>query len=78
MMQGHTHLVWAVGISPDGTRASSGGPDETLRLWDTQQGACLAVLRASGPYDGMNISSVTGISQVQKTTLIRLGAVDMS
>jgi WD40 repeat protein len=78
MMHGHTHLVWAVDISPDGTRVSSGGQDETLRLWDTQQGTCLAVLSGSGPYVGMNISRVTGISQVQKATLIRLGAVDMS
>ncbi|MCC6458420.1 MAG: hypothetical protein IT328_25950, partial [Caldilineaceae bacterium] len=78
MMQGHTRLVWAVGISPDGTRAASGGPDETLRLWDIKTGTCLAVLSGSGPYAGMNISRVTGISQMQRRTLRRLGAVEMS
>jgi hypothetical protein len=57
---------------------ASGGLDETLRLWDAQSGECLAVLTTSGPYAGMNINKVTGISHTEKTTLLRLGAVEQS
>lgn len=37
---------------------------------------CIAILRAQGPYAGMNITGVTGISEAQKATLRALGAVD--
>jgi WD40 repeat protein len=36
---------------------------------------CVAILRAQGPYAGMNITGVTGISEAQKATLKALGAV---
>lgn len=37
---------------------------------------CIAILRAEGPYAGMNITDVTGINEAQKATLKALGAVD--
>ena len=60
------------------------GHDETIKLWevsaDRQQRqvrrVCLATLRAPGPYAGMNITGVTGISEAQKAALMALGAVE--
>jgi WD40 repeat protein len=49
--------------------------DGTIRLWDVATGACLHTLCALGPYDGMNIAGVTGISDAQKAALKALGAV---
>lgn len=42
-LKGHTGPVWAVAISPDGSRALSGSKDMTLRLWDLRQGKQLHV-----------------------------------
>src|SRR5262249_13076192 len=76
--RGHTNSVESVRFSPDGQIVASGAADGTIRLWDLVTGDCLQILQADGPYAGMNISGVTGISQAQKIMLIHLGAVDMS
>ncbi len=44
ILKGHSKEVTAVALSPDGTRALSGAFDNTLRLWDTRSGVCLAIL----------------------------------
>jgi WD40 repeat protein len=36
--EGHTGGVWGVALSPDGTRAASGGDDGTVRFWDVATG----------------------------------------
>jgi hypothetical protein len=33
-------------------------------------------MRGDRPYEGMNITDVTGITDVQKSTLMALGAID--
>jgi WD40 repeat protein len=37
-LTGHTHTVFSVAFSPDGTRIASGSKDGTVRLWDTATG----------------------------------------
>lgn len=59
-----------------GLRLASGGCDEVIKLWDAPNAACLATLRSPGPYAGMNITGVTGISDAQKAALRALGAVE--
>ena len=73
---GHTHTVEMLRFSTDGQLLASASHDETIRLWDVRSGACLQTLRAPGPYEGMNIAGVTGISAAQKTALQALGAVE--
>jgi WD40 repeat protein len=38
VLAGHTRPVWSVAITPDGTRAISGGGDGTVRIWDLATG----------------------------------------
>jgi WD40 repeat protein len=73
-LQGHESWVHTVAFSPDNATIASGSGDETIRLWDLA-GRHLKTLRAQRPYEGMNISSVTGLSDAQKATLTALGAV---
>lgn len=35
---GHTGDIWAIAVSPDGTRLISGSDDQTLRLWNVATG----------------------------------------
>lgn len=39
-------------------------------------GRCLKTLRADRPYEGMNITGVTGVTEAQKASLKTLGALE--
>ncbi len=69
-------MVWSVAFSPDGCTLASGSQDETIKLWDVQTGECLKTLRPDRPYERMNITGVTGLTEAQKATLRALGAVE--
>ncbi len=75
-LRGHTSTVLTLAFNPVAPLLISGGWDGTLRLWHLETGQCLQTLRAPGPYAGMNIVGVTGISQAQKESLKALGAVE--
>ena len=42
-VEGHRGGVRSVSVMPDGRQAVSAGDDRTLRVWDLQSGACLAL-----------------------------------
>ncbi|MEM7116074.1 MAG: BTAD domain-containing putative transcriptional regulator [Chloroflexota bacterium] len=73
-LEGHTQFVFAVAFSPDGRTLVSGSGDKTIRFWDVATGACLKTIRKPGPYEGMNISGVTGLTEAQQVSLRALGA----
>jgi WD40 repeat protein len=75
ILQGHSNWVLSVAFSPDGTTLASGSADETIKLWDVMTGECLKTLLAYRPYEGMNITGVTGLTEAQKATLKALGAI---
>jgi len=55
---------------------ASGSRDGTIKFWDIQTGECLKTLRSPRPYEGMKITGVKGVNEVEKTSLKALGAVD--
>lgn len=75
ILRGHTETIHKVTFSPDGALVLSCSFDGTIKFWDSQTGACLNTLQVEGPYAGMNITGVTGITAAQKAALQVLGAV---
>jgi WD40 repeat protein len=62
-------------MSPDGATIASGSFDEAIKLWDIKTGKCLKTL-TDRPYESMNITNVTGLTEAEKATLKALGAVE--
>ncbi|KST61780.1 hypothetical protein BC008_06970 [Mastigocoleus testarum BC008] len=82
-LQGHTNQVGSIAWNPViemspgkgiGQILASSSADETIKLWDVKTGECLKTLRTDRPYEGTNITGVTGLSEAQKSTLYDLGA----
>jgi WD40 repeat protein/DNA-binding XRE family transcriptional regulator len=78
MLQGHTGEILSVAFSPDSHTLASSSRDETIKLWDIQTGACLKTLRPDRPYEQMNITNVTGLTEAQCLSLKALGAIDLA
>jgi len=75
-LRSHTNTVEAVRFSPDGRWLASAGRDETVKLWAVATGSLRQTLHTPGPYAGMQIAGVTGLSPAQLTALKALGAVE--
>jgi WD40 repeat protein len=79
ILQGHTQQIRSVAFSPDGHILAS-CVEDTIKLWDVQTGQTLMTIQGTKPhekpYKGMNITGVTGITEMQKATLKDLGAVE--
>jgi predicted NACHT family NTPase len=73
--QGHSDLISSITFSPDGKILVSGSCDGTIKFWDVKTGECLKTLIAERPYEGMNITGVTGLTDAEKATIASLGAV---
>jgi WD40 repeat protein len=67
--------IWGLEWISDHILASGGG-DGVVRFWDTQTGDCRQTIQPERPYEGMNITGATGITEAQKSTLRTLGAVE--
>ncbi|HEY9783612.1 MAG TPA: NB-ARC domain-containing protein [Leptolyngbyaceae cyanobacterium] len=77
-LQGHTSFVWSAAFSPDRQTLASGSEDETIKLWDLRTGECNKTLKSARPYEGTNITGITGLSEATIVTLKTLGAVEYS
>jgi WD40 repeat protein len=75
-LEGHVGSVMNVAFFPDGRRLISGGEDETIRIWDGETGSQLRLWRIERPYERLNITGASGLTEAQRETLLLLGAVD--
>jgi WD40 repeat protein len=77
-LQGHGNLVKSLTFHPHEPILVSGSLDKTMRVWNVETGECLQILRVTRPYEGMNITGLTGLTDAQKLSLKALGAVEIS
>ena len=50
VLKGHKSLVWSTSFTPDGRRAVTASEDNTVRIWDAENGDQLATFRGhTGP-----------------------------
>jgi WD40 repeat protein len=75
-LTGHTNWVWSLAFSPTAGILASGSVDETIKLWDWSSGVCQQTLRPPGPYTGMNITDIKGLTPAQTAALKALGATE--
>jgi WD40 repeat protein len=75
-LQGHNDWIPSVAFSPDGQTVASGSGDGTIKHWDVKTGECLKTLISERPYEGMNITGVTGLTEVEKASIKALGALE--
>ncbi|HEX8197071.1 MAG TPA: TIR domain-containing protein [Pyrinomonadaceae bacterium] len=45
IFEGHTQQINSLAVTPDGKTIVSGSHDNTVRVWDTETGKCLAILK---------------------------------
>ncbi|OUL34176.1 hypothetical protein BV372_14600 [Nostoc sp. T09] len=76
VLQAHINRVWSVAFHPDGQTLASGSGDGTIKLWNVNTGECFKTLQVERPYEGMNITGVTGLTEAQIAALKALGAVE--
>ena len=75
-LAGHSANVRQVAFNPTGDLLASASDDGAIKLWHTQSGECLRTLRPDRPYEQMNISGATGLTEAQKAALKALGAIE--
>jgi WD40 repeat protein len=73
-LKDHTQRIWSVAFSPDGNLLASGSEDGSIALWNFQERKIQELLKAPRLYEGMNITSVKGLTDVEIGNLITLGA----
>jgi WD40 repeat protein len=77
-LRGHTDTIRSASFGPGGNLLASGSDDETIKLWNTRTGECLKTFKPDGPYERMNITGVTSLTEAQKASLRSLGAVEIA
>ncbi|CAG0936430.1 phosphoinositide-3-kinase, regulatory subunit 4 [Thermoflexales bacterium] len=76
ILEGHKYSVRSIAFRPGSSEFASSSEDGTIKLWNPGSGYCLQTFEPPRPYEGMNITGVTGITDAQKEALKALGAVE--
>jgi WD40 repeat protein len=74
-LQAGSGVVRGVGLSGDGRLLVAGGQDGAVRLWDTRSRTSICSFRPDRPYQRLDITGLTGVTDAQREALLALGAV---
>lgn len=75
-LQGHPGWITSIAFSPDSQTLASGSIDGIIKFWNVRSGECLKTLQPDRPYERMNITGVTGLTEAEKANLKALGAIE--
>lgn len=76
ILQGHAGRVRSVTFHPQEALLASSSEDGTIKVWHTQTYQCLHTFEMDRPYAGMNIWEIKGLTDSQRRSLKRLGAIE--
>ena len=74
----HEGVVQALRRTTAGTTLASYGDDGVITLWDLESGTHRQTLCRDRPYERLDITGLTGITNAQWTSLLALGAIRQS
>jgi WD40 repeat protein len=75
-LHGHANKIWSLTFNPVDNSLISAGEDGLIKIWDVVNKICARTLMPKRIYEGMIINGVSGITSVQKETLLALGAIN--
>ncbi|MEG4441546.1 NACHT domain-containing protein [Microcoleus sp. AT9_B5] len=76
ILQYQTSRINSFAFNYDDKLIATCSRDGTIMIWEIETGECLKILKSDRPYENMNIAGVTGLTEVEKSTLKALGAVE--
>jgi WD40 repeat protein len=68
--------ITALAFNSHGDMLAGGNLNGAVRLWQLESGVCLQTFRISRPYEQMDITGATGLSESQKAMLRAFGAIE--
>jgi WD40 repeat protein len=76
ILQRHTSKIETIAFHPSENFFVSGSTDGTIQLWQIETGVTLHRLKVDSPYEDINITGISGLTEIQKTILRTLGAIE--
>ena len=76
ILDGHTGLINSLAFAYGDRQLVSSSADETIRIWDLENGECVRTLEIEKLYQSMNVKGVTGLNKTILNTVKTLGAID--
>lgn len=76
MREAHSGAIRSLRRSPDSTKLASCGDDGAIMIWDLSSAEHLQTLRRDRPYERLNITGISGLTEAQKGMLYALGATE--
>lgn len=75
ILSGHTHRIRSLAFHPTDATLVSASDDGLIKRWSLKHGSCIQMLISERPYERMNITGASGLTDAQNGALQHLGAV---
>lgn len=76
ILRGHANRIRSITFNSDGQTLASADDDGMIKIWDVRTLEILKTFSSEKPYERMNITRASGLTEAQKASLRILGAVE--